>query len=244
MAVKLIAPAGVGGIVQGRSGTVYTIAADGTISNVQSGDVDALMNAGFIWAVPRRAQYTTPGAPVAQGTAVIGASVSLVTGNTVSLTQPDMARQAVVVVNVGGGSTNTLTAGIVSLNYVANDSTTQIDNLNFGALLSGGTLTLSSSKGVEHLNSVTVVGPVAGGSAPVFVVGTNNMLAVPLEPGAVDFAVIKETKILFSVGTLGISVPSDETIGSIQTSTGMITPTTVPNGSNWLSFGYTYLMPG
>src|SRR5271168_540267 len=163
MSIKLVAPAGTGGVVQGRSGVNYTVASDGTISNVQFLDVDGLLSSGWIYAVNRRGQYTTPGVPVAASASLFAGTTTLSAGNTITITQPDMGRQAQVVLIAGGGSTTTLTAGILSLVYTANDTTVQTDNLNFGALALGGTMTLSSSKGVEHLISGTVVGPVTGG---------------------------------------------------------------------------------
>lgn len=244
MAIKLIAPAGTSGIVQGRSGTNYVVASDGTISNVVFSDVDGLMNAGWQVAANRHGIYSTPGAPAAANATVIAAAQTLLAGGaTLSISaQPDVPRQLQVLCITGG--TVTLSAGSVSLTYAANDGTTQTDVLNFGAALVSGTVTLSTSKGVERLNSWSPGATVTGGSNPTVQIGTNNYIAVPIDPGSVDVAFTKEFKITPTNGTLGLSVPADETVGSLQISTGLITPTTVPDGTHWLGFGYNWIFPG
>jgi acyl dehydratase len=100
MSIKLIAPAGVGGVVMGRSGSNYVIASDGTIANVQPTDVDALMNDGFMWAVTAHRQFTFP-APVAAGAAVTVASTALSNGTLTIAAQPDVSRQLQAIINPG-----------------------------------------------------------------------------------------------------------------------------------------------
>jgi hypothetical protein len=240
MSIKLIAPAGVGGVVMGRSGTNYTIGSDGTISGVSFLDVDALMNDGFQWAVTAQRVYSTPGAPAIAAAAVTVASTGFSNGTLSIAAQPDVPRQLQAVVNAGAAS---LVAGQLALTYTANDSTTQTDTLNFGGIASSGTATLQTSKGVVHLTSAVVSG-VSGGSSPGVQVGTNGTIAVPVDPGFVDFAVIKETKLTPTAGTLGLMVPADETIGTVTAAGALIAPTQAPDGTHQLSFGYTYTFPG
>jgi hypothetical protein len=244
MAIKLIAPAGVGGVVQGRSGTTYTIASDGTISSVSPLDVDALINDGFLFAIPRHNTAVIP-APVAASAGVTVASVALANGTLTVAAQPDVPRQLQIIVNPG---TTAISAGNLAMTYTANDGTAQVDNFSMvmAAGAAAGTIvtTLSTSKGVEHLASA-VVTAMSGGTSPAIQIGTNNYLALPVDPGFVDFAVTSEKKITPTAGTLGLSVPADNTVSTVAISAGALyTPTTVPDGTHSLSIGYNYTYPG
>jgi hypothetical protein len=239
MALKLIAPAGYGGIVQGRSGLNYTIAADGSISNVNWADADALISQGFLFAVSRHANALTQGAPAIANATVLMAAQTLVAGATLSISaQPDVPRQAQFLFITGG--TVTMSAGQITVNYAANDGTTQSDVLNAGASLVSGTVTLSTSKGVEHLNSIVVGPTITGGLNPTVQGGTNNYIAVPLDPGSVDFVLTKETKFTGAAPSVG----TDEAVSTLTTSTGLISPTTAPNGTLAYGFGYNYTFAG
>ena len=96
-----------------------------------------------------------------------------------------------------------------------------------------------------HLTSAVVSGvPAAAAANAGIQVGTNATVAVPVDPGFVDFTVLKETKITPTAGTLGLTVPADETIGTVNSTGAMITPTQAPDGTHALSFEYTYVFPG
>ena len=202
--VKLFAPASAGGSIQTPNSGVVFVASDGTVS-VQAQDVAALIAAGFQFAVTAHRQYNTPGAPAIASANNIVSSVALSTGSLTIAAQPDVARQLAVVVNSG---TVSLSSGLVTLVYAANDGTTVTDSLGFATI------------------------------------GTNATLALPVDPRFVDFAVTKETKVTPTAGTLGLSVPADETVGTVTASGGLIAPTTAPNGTTQLSFGYSYTYPG
>ena len=76
-------------------------------------------------------------------------------------------------------------------------------------------------------------------------IGTNNYLAVPAPPRFVDFAVTSEKKTTPTAGTLGLSVPSDDTVPTLLITAGaLVTPSTVPDGTHQLSFGYNVTYPG
>jgi hypothetical protein len=241
--MKLIAPAVLGGVVNGRSGQNYVIGADGTISNVNALDVTALMNVGFQWAVTARKSYTTPGAPLAASAAVTVTSTALANGTLAVAAQPDQPRQLQVLINSGS---LTLSAGaLASLTYTANDGTTQTDVLAPAGLAATSIATLTTTKGVLHLTGAVVSGvPAAAAANAGIQVGTNATLAVPVDPGFVDFQVLKETKITPTAGTLGLTVPADETIGTVNSTGAMIAPTQAPDGTHALSFEYTYVFPG
>lgn len=242
MAVKMIVPAGISGSVYGRSGLTYTVASDGTISNVNYADVGPLLEAGFLFAISRHNQWNVP-TPVAASAAVTVASTSLSAGNTLTIAaQPDVPRQLQAVIN--SGSATLSAGGNLQMVYTANDGTTQTDNLAFGGIAATSTQTLTTTKGVEHLTSAEVTVAPSGAAANAGVqIGTNGVLALPVDPGFVDFTVTKETKVTPTNGTLGLSVPADETVGTVTASGALIAPTQAPDGTHSFSFGYSYTFP-
>ena len=218
------------------SGNSYTASSLGLIS-ASSIDVKDLLNDGCTYAITRANTYTTPGAPAIANATITVSSATLTAGTLTIGAQPDVPRQLAAIVTAQSGST--LTSAGLTLVYTANDGTTQTDALAFGL---GTVGTVTTSKGVAHLTSATVAAVVGGGTATVQI-GTTAYLAVPLEPGFVSWSVFKETKITPTNGTYGLSVPADETVSTTTISTGMISPTQAPDGTHWLSFGYTYTMP-
>lgn len=225
---------------QCRSGTTYTANSLGVISALSS-DCNDLEAGGCTYAILRHNVYNTPGAPAAANSTITVASATLTAGTLTIGAQPDVIRPLAVIAQTQSGST--LTAGLVTMTYTANDSTTQVDALNLAA--SGplaGTLTLSTSKGVERLTSAIVSGVVGGGLATIWI-GTSATLAVPLEPGFSSWSITKEIKITPTNGTFGLMVPSDETISTLTTSNGLVALTTAPDGTHQMSVGYVYTMP-
>jgi hypothetical protein len=236
--VQMLAPAPFAAVTA-FSGNAYVANSVG-IANVQAGDVNSLENAGWVYAIQRHGIRNTAGAPVAASASVTVSSVTLTPGG-FSLTiaaQPDSPRQIQAVLNAGGG---TMTAGSLIWTYVANDGTTTTDTFSFiGAT---GANTYASSKGVEVLQTATVT-PSTGGTTPGIMVGTNGYLAVPLDPGFVSWALTKAMRITPTNGSLGLSVPADETVSTTLTlSTGLYTPATTVDGTHQYSAGYSYVMP-
>jgi hypothetical protein len=223
------------------SGATYTADSLGRIS-AASNDVKDLLNAGCAYSNNAHRVYTTPGAPAAaNSSAVINAQTLTANATLTIAAQPDVPRQLAL---VSGQGTATLTAGIVTMSYLANDGTTQTDTFNLGTAATASAQTFTTSKGVEHLNSA-IVGPTTGaqGSTVTLSVGFNNYLALPLDPGSVNLSVTKETKLTPTIGTLGLMVPADEAVSTLLISTGMISPTQAPDGTHQLSFGYSFQFP-
>ena len=239
--VTLIAPFPFWTAQIGFAGNTYTANSLGVVT-APSNDVADLIKAGCVFGQSKRAQYTTPGSPAAANATITVSSTSMTAGATQTLTigaQPDVMRPLAIVAIPQSGST--LTAGLLTMVYAANDGTTQTDALNLAPNGSQvGNLTLSTSKGVEHLTSAILTGVAGGGNATIQI-GTSATLAVPLEPGFVSWAITKETKITSTSSSLFI--PSDETVSTLTTSNGLVQPTTAPDAAHWLSFGYTYTMP-
>jgi hypothetical protein len=240
--VRMFAPAGSGGQIQAPNGTYY-VGADGTVT-VNAADAASLQALGYQFAVTEHKAYNFPGAPVAASATVTVSSTSLTAGSLTVAAQPDVPRQLQAVVFPG---TTPITAGILTFAYTANDGTAQTDALSLVmtsqvAGTAGGTL--ATTKGVERLSSVVVSG-VSGGNSPGVQVGTNGYLAVPVTPRFVDFAVTSEKKVTPSAGTLGLSVPSDDTVPTnIITAGALVSTTTAPDGTHGLSLGYNYTYPG
>lgn len=238
--VRMFAPTGIGGLIQAPNGT-YVVGSDGVVT-VNAADAQFLIGLGFQYAVTQKFTYTTPGAPVAQSATVTTASGALSNG-TLAITQPDCNRQIQAIVFPG---TTSITAGTLTYVYTANDGTTQTDVLNLAmASQAAGVAgaTLATTKGVERMTSMTVAG-LSGGTSPTIEVGTNNFLGVPVPQRFADFAVLSEKKITPTAGTLGLTVPSDETVPTTLITTGaLISPTSAPNGTLWLSFGYNATYP-
>ena len=213
-----------GGLVQGNFGS-YMPSSDGTYS-VDTRDVPALLAAGFIYMKQSVGAYTLPLAPAASAvTGVIIASGALSNGALSIAAQPDVMRPVKIAVGTG---TTAITAGTVTVVYTANDGTTQTDTLSLACALSSA-VTQTLSKGVVTITSATVAG-VAGGTSPWLRADVTPALSVPVAPGAVDFAVIREydAGATIAIGTLLTSV------------LGSITPTTAPNGTVTYSFGYIF----
>lgn len=239
--VRMFAPTGVGGQIQAINGT-YFVGADGTVY-VNAADVQYMQSLGFQFALSDHRIFTTPGAPVAASTSVTVSSVSLTVGSLTVAAQPDVPRQLQAIVYPG---TVAISAGVLTMTYTANDGTTQVDALSLvmgtqAAGTAGGTL--FTTKGVERLASAIVSG-LTGGVSPGIVVGSNGYIAVPVPARFVDFAPTMEKKMTPTAGTLGLSVPSDDTVPTLYTSGGLISPTTAPDGTHWLSLGYNVVFPG
>ena len=235
--VTMFAPAGSGGSVQtDNSGTVF-VASNGTVS-ISPLDVPTFQKLGFKIATTRHAVYTTPAIPgVALATETV-TSVSLANGTLTIAAQPVVPRPLQAVIDPGAAA---ITAGVLTLTYTGNDGQTHVDALSVVVALAS-VLTIQTSYGVEHLTSAIVTGLVGGSSPKVRGVGTNPTLALPVDGQFASLTVTKETIISTTI-TTGITTGVDETVGSVLPSMGCIIPTTAPNASQLLSFGYNYLAP-
>lgn len=227
MTIKLQSPAGTTGIVQSSATQQnYTVGADGTVT-VDPSDVPALLRAGYVYVTNAFRWVDLFKGVVAASAALLVASAALSNGSKAVAAQPDVPRQGQAIVIPG---TTAITAGSLTLTYIANDGTVVADALDLTTALST-TKTLTTSKGLVHLTSAVVAGLV-GGTSPTYQVGTNNTLALPVDPGFQGFAVVKANV-----------DGADEAVGTVTASGGLISPTTAPNATHTYSFGYTYLSP-
>lgn len=212
----------IGGVIQTQNSGPITVPANGLIS-VDSRDVPTLLAAGAAYVNSRLSWFTTGAARAASAGRIV-ASGSLSNGTLAIANQPDFPRQLALRVDPG---TVSLSAGNVALSYVANDGSTQVDNLSAIATASAPT-TQNTTKGVVTLNSVIVTG-VTGGATPLVQVNDTNSLSVPVDPGFVNFSVFKE-----------YDASTATTVGTVGTLAASVIPTGTPNSTLTFTFGSTY----
>ena len=194
MSITMIAPAGLGGTVNGNSQN-YTVGADGTIANVASQDVLTLLRAGFRF-VSGFVTKTVFRAPLpADTTSSTPAIVSPVTPSNGALTiaaQPPHARKLLVQIHIGTTTTTAITAGTVTLVGTDQDGNAVSDVLS---LVKTATAVVKTAHAYAALTPPVVAGYAASGSGTgnTVGIGCSNDFGVPTAPNVVDFALLKST---------------------------------------------------
>jgi len=226
MATIQLAGNGFGGVVQGNFGN-YQAGTDGTFT-VDTRDAPPLIAQGMAYTGHTNTSYTLPKAPAAATIGAVVASGALSNGTVALTANPDVMRP--VNVEVGTGTT-AITAGTVAVTYVGNDGLSGTDTLSLVCALSTA-VTQALSRGVVTISGISVAG-VVGGTSPWLRLSTTAAVSVPVDPGAVDFAVTRE----YDAGaTIAVGTLSTATLGSL-------TPTTAPNATVTYSFAYSYTSP-
>jgi hypothetical protein len=220
-----LAGGGFGGQIQGNFG-IYQANTDGSFT-VDSRDVPSLLTLGMAYVKQSNRDITLPMAPAAAAVGGVVSSGALSNGTVAVTTQPTVMRP--VNVEIGTGTTP-ITAGNVSVTYLGNDGVVTTDNVSAVIALSTSE-TVGLSKGVQSISNITVSGLV-GGTAPWIRLSTTAQISLPVDPGAIDFAVNREydAGATVAVGTLGTALAS-------------IAPTTAPNGTVTYSFSYSFTSP-
>lgn len=223
--VKMSAGPNMGSTINGNWGN-YAVASDGTFF-ADTRDVPALLTAGCIY-VNARTQYFIGAPPIVGATGKFVASASLANGALAIANQPDVMRAAQV---VWGAGTVAISAGQVSVSYLANDGSTTIDTVSL-ALAASATATAFLTKGVVTLSTPTVSGLV-GGASPFIEINSTNAISVPADYNTKDVTFLKE----WDDGVVAA-------LGTVSTVTlATITPTTTPNGTHTFAFLYTANTP-
>ncbi len=189
------------------------IPGDGVIT-VDTRDAPALLTlgAGYINGVIGRSTYT---APIAATAGRLVASTALAAGTLSIANQPDVPRQGVLRIDPG---TSAITAGNVAMAYLANDGTTQTDNVS--CVMPGTTVVSTiTSKGIMVLNTVVATG-IVGGASPLVQMKDNNSLSATVDAGFVDFIVLQEQHGSTNEGQVAVA-----------SSAASFTPSTTPNGT-------------
>jgi len=194
MAIKMIAPAGVTGLVQGRSGLNYTIASDGTISNVNQLDVLPLIQAGF-WQFSTVVEKVSLNSPLPADLISIKAAATPANGAITIAAQPPHARKLQIRVILGTGGTTDITAGTLTLVGIDQDGNAVTEVVSL--VTAGASATYKSKYAYSSLTSGTVAAYAANGSGTgnTLGIGVSNDFGIPSCPGVVDFAIVKATKI-------------------------------------------------
>lgn len=234
----LLAPAGVTGLVQGRSGHNYTVGSDGTITNVDAADVGALVSAGWRYFFPAigRASFSSP-LP-----ADLVSIVNAVTPSNVALTlaaQPPHARKLQIRIIIGTTTTTAITAGNLALVGVDQDGNAVTENIS---LIQNASATVKSANAYAKLTSATVSAYAAAGSGTgnTVGIGLSNDFGVPTCAGAVDFALIKATKITKVLGTSNVAADDVAATATIDATARTISPTTAPAANGLVDYEFTY----
>lgn len=237
MSIKMIAPAGVNGIVQGLGGN-YTGASDGTISPVANSDVTPLLRAGWRFYSPCTDNFLID-SPVP---ADLTTTVNAVTPTNVALTiaaQPPQARKLQIRIVIGTTTTTAITAGTLTLVGGDQDGNAVSETIS---LIQNASATLKSAWAYATLTSATVSGYVASGSGTGNTVGLgpSNDFGVPTAPGVVDFAIIKASKITKVLGTSNIAADDVASTATVDAVARTIAPTTTPASGGLVDYVFTY----
>lgn len=227
MAISLIAPAGTTGVVQGRSGTQYTIGADGTIANVNSGDVLALISVGWRYFGGNSRCYRMS-APIAAELVSIKAAATPANGAVTIAAQPDFPRKLQVRIVIGTTTTTAITAGNLAIVGIDASGNAISENVS---LIQNASATVKIANAYAHVTSATVSGYAAAGSGTgnTLGIGVAADLGLPLPVGFVDLVVYKS-----NVGN------ADEAVGTVDATAGTISPTSAPNASRNYDFYYSF----
>jgi hypothetical protein len=178
-------------------------------------DAPSYLQAGAKFVQSRQVQASSIVAPRAGSAARIVASAALSNGTLSIANQPDVPRQLAAIFDPG---TSALTAGNLALTYVANDGTTQVDNMS--VVTPASTIkTVTTSKGVVSVTSA-IVTAVAGGASPNRQINDTNSLSMSVPPYFSGFALTR---------TYADGVVNGTT--AIATAAASYTPSTTPNGT-------------
>lgn len=241
----LIAPVGITGIVQGRSGTNYTIGADGSITSVAGVDVLPLIQAGWNSALAlSRSHFIEAALPA--DLISIKAAATPANGAIVIAAQPPHPRKFQVRIVIGTTTTTAITAGTLTLVGKDQDGNAITEVIS---LIANASVTLKTTYAYASLTSGTVAGYVASGSGTgnTLGLGGSNDFGVPTVPGVSGFAsnlaCVKATRALKVLGT---SIVASDDVAATTVVDGVartIAPTTAPAaaGLTDYSFNYTFL---
>lgn len=222
---NMIPASGVPESFDGPFSGIVNVNADGLSITIDSRDIQAAMNGGFLPSSTRVRNYQTTVAPAAASSSLVVASTTTANGSLTIAAQPAQSRQLQFVSAPGSPG---ITAGVLTVGpYTANDGTTQSDVFS---LVGAATATFVTSKGVLHISGTSVAGLV-GGTSPTIVGGTNGTLSVPMTPHSVSATILKEDLDGADVGS---------NVGTLS-NTGLYTPHTAPNGTHLFGIDYTSL---
>lgn len=215
-----------GTIIQGGSAPNIPVPANGRVTT--STRVAAqLVAAGANYLGTQLRSQNLQAPPVAATAGRIVASTALANGTLSIANQPDIPRQAVVVVDPG---TSAITAGVLALAYLGNDGVNRTESIS---LVGPGTTIMSTttSRGLQTVASA-IVTALAGGASPKVQVNDTNALALAVDPNFAALTINRQYG--DGVATSG---------GTLQSTAAVFTPTLTPNGTHTYGFNFSYNSP-
>jgi hypothetical protein len=245
MSIKMFAPAGAGGVVQGRSGNQYTIASDGTISGVDQTDVASLLSAGWtIFGINvAKASFNSP--LPADLVSVVNAATPA-NGAVTIAAQPPHPRKLQYRIVIGTTTTTAITAGTATIVYIDQDGNTITEVVS---LIANASVTLKSKYACAKFVSGTIAAYAANGSGTgnTFGVGVSNDFGVSTFQGGAggqDLACVKATKITKVLGTSNTAADDVASTTTVDQVARTIAPTTAPAANGLVDFEFTYSYGG
>src|SRR6266446_6555138 len=172
--VQLAGNNALGGVLRGNFGT-YQAASDGTFT-VDTRDAPAALAKGASYLGGVGSTYNfDAAAPLAATSGRLIASGALSNGSPSIANQPDVPRQAALIIGTGTGA---ITAGTIAVTYVGNDNVSGTDTLSLACPASSIT-TQFLSRGVAYISAATVAGLV-GGTSPCRHLDTTAGISLPI----------------------------------------------------------------
>ncbi len=235
MTVKLIAPAGQGGIIQGKSGTQYVIASDGSVSGVVAEDVLPLLSSGYslFGTVTKKAFISSA---VVADLVSIKAAAAPANGAIVIAAQPAHARKLQIRLVDGGTH---ITAGTLTLVGTDQDGIAITEVIS---LINTVDTTLKSKWAYAKLTSGTVAA-LAGGASSTLGIGVSNDFGVPTAASPstpVGLVCTKATKITWVIATSKTAADDVAATATVDSVARTIAPTTAPSGTGLIDYELTY----
>jgi hypothetical protein len=234
MTIKLIAPAGQGGIIMGASGVQYTIGSDGSVS-VNSADVLPLLRSGYSLFGTNSGKVSL-NSPLPADLISVKAAAAPVNGAITIAAQPAHARKLQVRIVDGGTH---ITAGTLTLVGTDQDGNAITETLS---LITAVDVTLKTKWAYAHLTSGTVAGLVGGGSSTLGIGLSNDFgvqtCASPSTP--VGLVCTKATKITKVLGTSNVAADDVASTTTVDATARTIAPTTAPAASGLVDYEFTY----
>jgi hypothetical protein len=216
----------IGGTVFLQSTGVVNVPASGLVT-VNSADATDLLRRGATYVNSNVVYQKTDAAPRAASAGRLVASTSLANGTLTIANQPDVPRIGLLYVDPG---TSAITAGVATINYTANDGTTQVDVLTCVTPASTVAST-NTTKGIVFLNSVVVTG-LAGGATPLVQLNDTNALSIIVTPNFSSFTLLRLNADGVSIGSV-----------SVNSSAASVTPSTTPNATHTFAFFASFNSP-
>jgi hypothetical protein len=236
--VKLIAPFGISGIINGTTSNAYAIASDRTVT-VDSRDAASLVAVGFQYFATSLNKISIS-SPLPADLVSIVAAVSAVAGPLTIAAQPIHSRKLQYRVVWTSGSFNA-TQTTVGFDQDGNAIT---EVITWAAI--GASTTVKSAYAWSNITSSTL-SAVSGTYSVTIGIGVSNdfgLVTFQTIGFSVDLAMVKSTKITKVLGTSNTAVDDVASSGVLDTIARTFAPTTAPTAGGLVDYEFTYAYAG